>query len=85
MNQTIRVDAHTLVQIYTELDRAPREMPFETAAELGLCFAGGFDRAEVKAGGWALKLHDRGMNDRCRDFTFTVPVTERTSRRGPLA
>lgn len=84
MNRTIHVDRNTLVQIYTELDRAPREMPFETAAELGLCFAGGFDHAEIQANGWTLKLHDRGMNDRCRDFVFSVPVADRDSRRGPL-
>lgn len=84
-NQTINVDAATLMQISAELDRSTREMPFETASDLGMCFSGGFDHAEVKANGWALKLHDRGMNDRCRDFTFTVPVAERTSRRGPLA
>jgi hypothetical protein len=84
-NQTINVDATTLKQIYSELDRSTREMPFETAAEYGLHFAGGFDHAEVKANGWTLKIHDRGLNDRCNDFAFTVPVTERTSRRGPLA
>jgi hypothetical protein len=83
-NQTINVDATTLKQIYSELDRSTHDMPFETAAEYGLGFAGGFDHAEVKTGGWSLKLHDRGCNGRCADFTFTVPVAERTSRRGPL-
>ena len=84
-NKTINVDATTLKQIYSELDRSTHDMPFETAAEHGLSFRGGFDHAEVKAGGWSLKLHDRGMNDRTNDFTFTVPVVDRTSRRGPLA
>ena len=74
-----------LVGIWNEMNRADRDLPFETAAALGLCFAGGFDHAQVKANGWSLKLHDRGMNDRCRDFVFSVPVGERTSRRGPLA
>jgi hypothetical protein len=72
-----------IVAIWNDLDR--NDFMFETAADLGLSFAGGFDHAEVKANGWSLKLHDRGMNDRCRDFVFSVPVTERTSRRGPLA
>lgn len=84
-HQTIYVNADTLKQIYTELDRDVRDLPFETAASLGLCFRGGFDHSEVKANGWTLKLHDRGMNDRCNDFTFTVSPAERATRRGPLA
>ena len=83
--KTISVTTETLLQINRELDRPTREMPFETAVEYGLSFAGGFDHAEVKANGWTLKLHDRGMNDRCNDIAFTVPVSDRTSRRGPLA
>jgi hypothetical protein len=85
MNTTIHVDAETLAKICKELDRPTRHMPFETAADLGLRFAGGFDHAEVKARGWTLKLHDRGMNGHCNDFTFSVPTVARTSYRGPLA
>ena len=81
----IECTADQLVDIWNEMDREDRDLPFETAASLGLCFRGGFDHAEVKANGWSLKLHDRGMNDCCNDFIFSVPVTERTSRRGPLA
>jgi hypothetical protein len=81
----IEITAETLRQINSELDRSARELPFETAAEHGLCFAGGFDHASVHANGWALKLHDRGCNDRERSFLFAVPVTDRTSHRGPLA
>jgi len=85
MNTTIYVDAETLTKIWKELDRQTREMPFETASDLGLHFAGGFDHAEVKARGWTIKLHDRGMNDRCNDFTFSVPTVERKTYYGPLA
>jgi hypothetical protein len=81
----IEIDAETLQQINSELGRPARELPFETAAECGLSFSGGFDHASIHAQGWGLKLHDRGCNDRENSFLFAVPVADRTSRRGPLA
>ena len=82
----IECTSEQLLKIWNELDLDPAcgDFPFETAADLGLCFRGGFDHAEIKANGWTLKLHDRGMNDHCNDFVFSVPVADRDSRRGPL-
>ena len=83
--ETINVNQETLIAIFNELDRPRGGGPLHTAAKHGLILAGGLDHAEVKANGWVLKLYDRGLNGRSKDFVFTVPVSERTSRRGPLA
>lgn len=79
MKQTIEVTAEQLIAICKEAD----EETFETAASLGPLFIGGFDHAEVAVNGWSITLHDRGMNGRCRDTTYRVPVNQRDRRRGP--
>ena len=75
----IECTAEQLAEICREADEAY----FGVAADLGLCFRGGFDYAEPAKNGWSVKLHDRGMNDRCRDFVFRVPMAQRTSGQGP--
>lgn len=82
MNTLIECTPSQLSAICAEADQTPPY--FGVAANMGLSFAGGFDHFEIAQNRWSVTLHDRGMNDRCRNFIFRVPVACRNGgKQGP--